>query len=131
MVASRASHATFTLLKLIGVLTVAGVLASGFLLPYVIGAGIATRNEADKFLNTECTLKETPIQQKTTIYASDGKTVLARLFDQNRQVIPLSQIPNTVRRALIDTEDRRFYSHHGVAVRGLLRVLLSESNVTT
>jgi membrane peptidoglycan carboxypeptidase len=131
MVASRASHATFTLIKLIGVLTVAGVLASGFLLPYVIGAGIATRNEADKFLETACTLKETPIQQKTTIYASDGKTVLARLFDQNRQVIPLSQIPNTVRRALIDTEDRRFYSHHGVDVRGMLRALLSESGGTT
>jgi membrane peptidoglycan carboxypeptidase len=130
-VASRGAHKTFTLLKLIGLLAVTGVLAAGFLLPYVIGAGLATRNEADRFLNTQCDLQETPVQQKTTIYASDGKTVLAKLFDQNRQVIPLRSIPVSVRQALIDTEDKRFYSHHGVDVRGMMRALLSESDGTT
>ena len=36
------------------------------------------------------------MQQRTTIYASDGKTVIATLFDQNRQVVPLSQVPKSV-----------------------------------
>lgn len=129
--ASRGAQKTFTLAKLIGLLVVAGLLASGFLLPYVVGAGLATRTEADKFLNTTCDLKETAVQQKTTIYASDGKTRLATLFDYNRQVIPLSFIPVKVRQALIDTEDRRFYSHHGVDVRGMLRALVSEGDGST
>ncbi|HTZ44015.1 MAG TPA: transglycosylase domain-containing protein, partial [Jatrophihabitans sp.] len=65
------------------------------------------------------------------MYASDGKTVIATLFDQNRQVIPFSQVPKTVTEALISTEDRRFYSHHGVDMRGLIRGALKTSGGDT
>ncbi|MGI8880485.1 MAG: transglycosylase domain-containing protein, partial [Jatrophihabitans sp.] len=44
---------------------------------------------------------------------------------------PLTSIPKTVQRALIDTEDRRFYQHHGIDPRGTLRALLSESGGST
>ncbi len=71
------------------------------------------------------------MQQKTTMYANDGKTVIATLFDQNRQVIPLNQVPKSVTNALIATEDRRFYSHHGVDMRGLLRGALKTTNGDT
>ncbi len=129
--ASPGASKALTLAKLIGLLTVAGLLASGFVLPYFVGAGLVTRNEAVKFLDTKCNLQESAVQQRTTILASDGRTVLATLFDQNRQVVPLSSIPKTVQRALIDTEDRRFYSHHGVDPRGTFRALLSESGGST
>lgn len=129
--ASRGATKALTLAKLIGLLAVAGLLASGFVLPYIVGAGLATRNEATKFLDTKCDLQESAVQQRTTITASDGHTVLATLFDQNRQVVPLTSIPKTVQQALIDTEDRRFYSHHGIDPRGTLRALLSESGGST
>jgi membrane peptidoglycan carboxypeptidase len=117
--------------QLIGLLVILGVLAAGFLLPYIGGVGLAAKAGADKFLNTQCSLTEEPVQQRTTMYASDGKTVIATLFDQNRQVIPIQQVPKSVTDALISTEDRRFYSHHGVDLRGLIRGALKTSNGQT
>src|ERR1700712_4530675 len=117
--------------RLIGLLVIVGVLAAGFLLPYIGGAGLAAKAGADKFLNTTCNLTEEPVQQRTTMYASDGKTVIATLFDQNRQVIPFDHVPVGVTNALISTEDRRFYSHHGVDLRGLVRGALKTSNGDT
>lgn len=117
--------------RLIALLVIVGVLAAGFLLPYIGGAGLAAKAGADKFLGTQCNLTEEPVQQRTTIYANDGKTVIATLFDQNRQVVPLSRVPKAVTNALISTEDRRFYSHHGVDMRGLIRGALKTTNGDT
>lgn len=99
-----------TLGKLAGALLAAAVLTAGLLLPYVGGLGLAARHESAKFLNTSCNLQETQPPQPTTFYASDGKTVIARLFKQDRQPVPLSEIPPTLVKALVATEDRRFYA---------------------
>ncbi len=117
--------------KLAGLVVLAGVLAAGLLVPYIGGAGLAAKAGADKFLNTTCSLTEEPVQQKTSIYASDGKTLIATLFDQNRQVVPLSRVPKQLVNALISTEDRRFYQHHGVDLRGLVRAALHTSSGNT
>jgi len=117
--------------QLIGLLAIVGVLAAGLVLPYIGGMGLAAKAGADKFLNTDCNLTEEPVQQKTTVYASDGTTVIASLFDQNRQAISIDQVPKSVTNALISTEDRRFYSHHGVDMRGLIRGALKTSGGDT
>jgi membrane peptidoglycan carboxypeptidase len=117
--------------KLFGVLFAAAILTAGLLLPYVGGLGLAARHESAKFLNTTCNLQETQPPQASTFYASDGKTVLARLFTQDRQPVPLSQIPLDLQHALVATEDRRFYSHHGVDMRGLLRSAVSNAGGST
>jgi membrane peptidoglycan carboxypeptidase len=116
------------LAKLAGLIVIVGVLAAGLLLPYVGGAGLAAKAGADKFLDTKCTLKPLAPQQTSTMYASDGKTVIATFFDQNRSIIPLSRVSKNVINALISTEDRRFYDHHGVDTRGLLRAALHTSS---
>ena len=128
--ASSRPNPLWTLLKLISVLAVAGILTAGFFLPYVGGAGVAARFGADKFLGTKCDLVETPIEQKTNILASDG-SVIAQLFNQNRIVVSLTSVPVFVQQALIDTEDRRFYDHHGVDLQGLARAALKSSDGNT
>jgi membrane peptidoglycan carboxypeptidase len=117
--------------KLIGAVVAAAVLTAGLLLPYVGGLGLAGRHEAAKFLNTTCNLQETQPPQPTTFYASDGKTAIARVFKQDRQPVPLSSIPPILVQALVATEDRRFYSHHGVDMRGLLRSAVSNAGGAT
>ncbi len=119
------------LAKLTLLIVIVGVLAAGLLLPYVGGGGLLAKAGADKFLNTDCTLAEPALQQRTTLYASDGKTVIATLFDQNRQVVPFTQMPKNVINALVATEDRRFYEHHGVDLRGLIRGALKTSGGST
>ena len=120
-----------TIGKLIAALVAVGILTAGLLLPYVGGLGLAASHEADKFLNTACNLQETRPPQKTTLTANDGRTVIATLFSQDRQPVPLSQIPKRLQQALVATEDRRFYSHHGVDMRGLLRSAVSTSGGDT
>jgi membrane peptidoglycan carboxypeptidase len=109
------------LARLIGAAALCGALAAGLVLPFVGGLGLAANQVTDRFLDTSCDLVIAPAGQTSTVLASDGKTVLATLFDQNRQDISLSQVPESVQQALISTEDRRFYSHHGVDLRGLAR----------
>ena len=120
-----------TLAKLLGVLVVAGVLGAGVLLPYVGGVGVLASDQSSKFLNRTCDLVETSPPQKTTIYASDGTTALAEIFKQDRTPVTYQQIPSFLIKALVDTEDRRFYSHHGVDMRGLLRSALNTGSGNT
>ena len=63
-------------------------------------------------------------QQATTIYYSDGKTVLARIGDTNRTDVPLSQVPVSVQHAVLAAEDRNFYNEPGISPTGIIRALL-------
>jgi membrane peptidoglycan carboxypeptidase len=63
-------------------------------------------------------------QQTTTIYYSDGKTVLAHIGETNRTDVPLSKVPLTVQHAVLAAEDRHFYSEPGISPTGILRALL-------
>lgn len=119
------------LVKLVGVLLVAGILAAGVALPYIGGLGFIAGKAAGKFLDTTCNWHDTAPPQRTTVYARDGKTQIATLFSQDRVPIPLSQVPQALQDALIATEDRRFYQHHGVDLRGLIRSAISTSSGDT
>lgn len=120
-----------TLGKLIAALIAAGVLVAGIALPYVGGLGLVAGHEADKFQSTSCNLQESKPPQKTTLYARDGKTALATLFSQDRVEIGLDEVPKVLQDALIATEDRKFYSHHGVDLRGLIRAAVNTTSGDT
>ncbi|WP_232343867.1 transglycosylase domain-containing protein [Actinoplanes awajinensis] len=63
--------------------------------------------------------------QASVLYYRDGTTVLARFGPTDRTDVTIDKIPVDVRRAFIAAEDRGFYEHHGVSVRGLARALWS------
>jgi membrane peptidoglycan carboxypeptidase len=113
--------------SLVIALAACGVLVAGFAVPVVLGVGLATRSAADKFLDTTCDVTVTPAGQTTTLLASDGTTVLASLFSQNRRNVALTQIAEVTKHALLATEDRRFYQENGVDLRSLLRAAISDS----
>ncbi|MDR1413021.1 MAG: PBP1A family penicillin-binding protein [Actinomycetes bacterium] len=58
--------------------------------------------------------------QPTKIYSADGK-LLARLYLENRESIPLKQMSPWVLDAIVAVEDERFYQHPGVDLMGILR----------
>lgn len=60
--------------------------------------------------------------QTTEIFSSDG-VLLARLFDENREIIPLEDIAPVLRDATVAVEDHRFLEHRGMDARGILRAL--------
>src|SRR2546423_192224 len=57
--------------------------------------------------------------QTSKVLAADGR-LISELGLERRTVLPLSEIPVAVRQAFLATEDKRFYSHHGI---DYLRVL--------
>src|SRR3989442_488667 len=52
-------------------------------------------------------------QQTSKVYAADGR-LMTELGLERRTVLTLNEIPLAVRQAFIATEDKRFYSHHGI-----------------
>ena len=66
-------------------------------------------------------------QANTYVYAADGHTVLAILRgSQARVVVPSSGISPWMKHAIVAIEDKRFYEHRGVDVRGMARALWAD-----
>lgn len=60
----------------------------------------------------------------TTLYGQDG-SILSELANEYRVTVPLQRIPQPLVDALIATEDRRFFQHGGIDLRGALRALVT------
>ena len=65
--------------------------------------------------------KARSLPQTSYVFAADGTLLTTFHAEENRTVIPLSKISRVLRRTVVAVEDRRFYHHNGVDVRGLLR----------
>jgi len=63
-----------------------------------------------------------PPSEATRVFAANGE-VIASLFRENRDFVPLDEIPITLREAVIAIEDDRFYQHRGVDLRGTIRAV--------
>jgi len=61
----------------------------------------------------------------TRIYSAD-KVVLAELFVEKREPVPLEAIPRLLKAALVATEDRKFYRHSGVDLKGIARAIIKD-----
>jgi penicillin-binding protein 1A len=61
----------------------------------------------------------------TRIYSAD-KELLAELFTEKRMPVPLQFTPPDLKQAIIATEDRHFYEHAGVDLKGILRAVIQD-----
>jgi penicillin-binding protein 1A len=61
------------------------------------------------------------------IYASDDHTILATLRgSQSRILVPSSDISPLMKLAIVAVEDKRFYQHRGVDLRGIARAIWAD-----
>lgn len=63
----------------------------------------------------------------TKIYDRQGNLLYKIFKDENRTIIPLSDIPPQVRLATLAAEDAEFYSHPGFSIRGILRAMATDA----
>lgn len=63
-------------------------------------------------------------QQGITVEAADGR-VIANYGDVYGSYIPYDQLPKPLVLAVIATEDRRFFEHHGVDFFGIARAMVT------
>jgi penicillin-binding protein 1C len=71
-------------------------------------------------------LTEVQPQVSTKIYDRNGSLLYKIYKDQNRTIVPLTQIPIHVRLATLAAEDAEFYSHPGFSIKGITRALLQD-----
>jgi len=66
-------------------------------------------------------LSRRDLEVSTKIFDRNGILLYEIYADQNRNPLPLSSIPDHIKEATIAIEDRDFYRHNGVSLRGIIR----------
>ncbi|HLR40520.1 MAG TPA: transglycosylase domain-containing protein [Virgibacillus sp.] len=61
----------------------------------------------------------------TTIETADGK-IVGELYNENRSLVAIEDIPDHVQKAFIAIEDRRFYNHRGVDFKSVARAVYKD-----
>jgi membrane peptidoglycan carboxypeptidase len=65
--------------------------------------------------------------QTSFVYYSDGKTELGQYATQNREIIPLKDMPPNLQNAVIAAEDRTFYTNRGIDPKGIIRAAFNDA----
>ncbi|HET6963883.1 MAG TPA: transglycosylase domain-containing protein [Acidimicrobiales bacterium] len=116
------------LLRLLAITAGMAVLLSGTVVAFAALGGNAVHHVASA--------QELPLppitsrlQEPSTVYAADGKTVLATLSGPEfRQPVTLSQVSKTMVAAVLDTEDHGFYVHGGFDIPSMVRALVTDAS---
>jgi membrane peptidoglycan carboxypeptidase len=106
----------------------AGLVVAAAAFPAVAMSGLAAKAGADTFDNLPTDIDVLPSPQISYVYASDGKTLLAMMYDENRRDVPITDVAEVMRQAIVAAEDNRFYQHRGVDVKGVARAFVANQN---
>lgn len=77
-------------------------------------------------LPSELTLLDYSPLSSTRIYSSDGD-VLEEYALEHRLIVPINKIPTIVKEAFIIAEDKDFYKHGGISLKGLIRAFINNN----
>ncbi|WP_344081145.1 transglycosylase domain-containing protein [Luedemannella helvata] len=122
----RSLFANAAALLICGVL--AGVVVAAAAFPAIAMGGLAMKSGSEAYGGLPSQLQVLQSPQISYVYASDNKTLIATIYDENRHDIPLAQIPKIMQNAIIAAEDQRFYEHNGVDVQGVIRAYVANQN---
>jgi len=106
---------------------VAGLLVAAMMAPVVAVSSVTAQSAIGIFNNLPTYISIGKLPGPNTIYAEQGgkPVAVATIFDENRQQVAWDAISQSAKNAAIDAEDRRFYSHGGVDLTGIMRAALS------
>jgi membrane peptidoglycan carboxypeptidase len=104
----------------------AGVVVAAAAFPAAAMSGLTVEAGGKAFAALPSQLKDFSSPQITRIYASDNKTQIAVMYDEFRSDVPLSQISMNMQNAIIAAEDRDFYHHSGVDIKGTVRAFVND-----
>ncbi len=108
-------------------LAAAGMLVAALATPLVLATGLTAKSAANTFQALPTELPDPVLGVDSRILAADGSVVAVLHGAQNRVPVTIAQIPQVMQQAIIDIEDSRFYSHHGVDFKGLARAAVTNT----
>ncbi|GAA4853070.1 transglycosylase domain-containing protein [Luteimicrobium xylanilyticum] len=108
------------------------VVVGAFLGVFALGVGVVVAAYATTKVPTAAPYTKL---QTSTVYYSDGKTVIGNLrsasagddaySNQNRKIVTLADLPDYVSQAVVASEDRSFYKNSGVDPKGIARAFVT------
>ena len=104
---------------------VAGAVVAAGAMPAAALANWAVEQSAPAYDELPDVLKHPTTAQASYLYANDGKTVVTTFYDENRRDVTLAEVAPVAAQAVVAAEDARFYSHHGVDLKGVLRAVVA------
>ncbi len=118
----------FLILLFVPVIAVAGFLVAVLFLPPIAGAAFGVDRIDAKLTALGADFTHIPkFPERSTIYAADGKTVLATLYLDNREIVALKRVSKLARKAVLAVEDAEFYSHGALDWAAVVRALLTNA----
>jgi membrane peptidoglycan carboxypeptidase len=116
------------LLRLVLLIAVTSLIVTGVAVAVPVAVRGIYRNGSISVANALAPLTSS-FDEGSTVYAADGRTVLATLRASKTQLpVKLSAVSPLLIHAVLDTEDERFYQHGGIDFPSTIRALLNDSN---
>ena len=108
-------------LKLFLAILAGGVLLAAAILPFAGAGGWVVNASTDTMnSNVQDISENNSVPLRSRITDRDGKTI-AWVYNQNRTEVPSDKISQAMKDSIVAIEDRRFYQHKGVDIRGTMR----------
>ncbi|HWH31808.1 MAG TPA: transglycosylase domain-containing protein, partial [Egibacteraceae bacterium] len=106
--------------------TLALALGAATVVP-ALARSVAAMSGLKVTMPTAADLSLAALEERSVVYAADG-SVLAVLHDEvDRRIVPLEEIPEHVRDAVITAEDQKFWEHGGYDVEGIARAAIANA----
>jgi membrane peptidoglycan carboxypeptidase len=102
-----------------------GVVVAALSFPLAAVAGLGLKASVDQIDSQAEHLPDAPPAQTSRVFAADATTLISQFYDENRLQTPLSGISPHVAHAIVAAEDARFFDHHGVDLKGVVRAFVA------
>ncbi|MDP8955503.1 MAG: penicillin-binding protein [Actinomycetota bacterium] len=98
------------------------------LLLITVGAAVAVLSSACSLPRLpEESPRIPPLPQTSMLFDADGRRITTLHAGENRILIPVTDMARPLRQAVIAAEDERFYHHHGVDAKAIIRAGLKNA----
>ncbi|MEU4623996.1 transglycosylase domain-containing protein [Actinoplanes sp. NPDC023801] len=106
---------------------IAGLVVAAASFPAVAMSGLAVKAGSEELGDLPGELVEQSSPQVSRVYASDGKTLIALMYDEFRSDVPLTQMSQNMQDAIVAAEDHKFFEHNGVDLKGVARAFVNNN----
>ncbi|WP_433825902.1 transglycosylase domain-containing protein [Actinoplanes sp. CA-015351] len=106
---------------------ITGLVVAAAVFPFAAMSGLTLRAGEEAFASLPSELKAFKSPQISRVYAADNKTQLTQFYDEFRSDVPLKGMSKFVRDAMVAAEDREFFTHNGVDLKGVARALVNNN----
>jgi membrane peptidoglycan carboxypeptidase len=104
---------------------IGGVVVAAVVYPLIAMGGLTIKAGIEAFDRLPANMRVIPPAETSYLYAADGKTLITMFYEEYRRYAPITEMAPEIQHAIVAAEDARFYHHHGVDLRGVLRAFVA------